>query len=85
MTATLYIDSSKIKDLTDYLASNRVTVVPYNQIDEDLVKANADKKRIGVHKATCNAELHRLVADACVNMEKNEIQHLKAVKNPVEQ
>lgn len=66
VTATLYIDAPKVANLTDYLAANRITVVPYAQIDEDLIKMDKESKRIGVVTSTCNAELHRLVKSSCV-------------------
>ena len=64
--ATLYVDDVKVEGIKDYLASNRVTISPYNKISEDLVNINAEKKKIGVHNSTCNAELHRLVKESAV-------------------
>jgi Xaa-Pro aminopeptidase len=83
-TATLYVDASKVEKLHDYLAANKITVAPYEQITTDLEKLAADNKRIGVHTKTCNAELHRLIKDSCVVLNDNIIQHLKAVKNEIE-
>lgn len=60
-------------------------MVPYAQIDADLVKADEEGKRIGVHTQTCNAELKRLLKSSCVVQSENPIQHLKAVKNATEQ
>lgn len=84
-TATLYVDAPKVANLADYLAQNRITVAPYGQVTEDLAKLSADKKRVGVHSKTCNAELYRLIKDSAVVQDNNVIQYLKACKNEVEQ
>lgn len=84
-TATLYVDGPKVAKLHDYFTANKITLAPYDQITSDLEKLAAEKKRVGVHTKTCNAELHRLVKESCVVLNDNLIQHLKAVKNEVEQ
>ena len=71
--ATLYVDDVKVEGVKDYLASNKVTVASYSQVSEDLIKINADKKRIGVHTKTCNADLYQLVKDVAVIQNDNII------------
>lgn len=82
--ATLYVNESKVEGVKDYLNANRVTLAPYEQISEDLLKLNNEKKKVGIHTKTCNAELHKIVKESTVVFENNIIQHIKACKNEVE-
>lgn len=63
-TVDLYIDSSQIADVADYLKSIRVTVYPYEEIEKNLKKLASEKKKIGIDKNQCNARLCRAIKDA---------------------
>jgi len=83
-SVTLYISAGKVSDLKDYLESVNVTVVPYEQIAEDLVNFAESDLKIGADVDQLNAELHRHIKDVIV--EKSSIvETIKAAKNTTEQ
>mmetsp|Transcript_4085 Transcript_4085/g.5418 ORF Transcript_4085/g.5418 Transcript_4085/m.5418 type:complete len:122 (-) Transcript_4085:1062-1427(-) len=51
----LFIDDSKIESSRDYLTSQKISVVPYDQISEKLSQYATEGIKVGVHVETCNA------------------------------
>lgn len=86
-TVDLFISSSQIADVADYLKSIRVTVHAYEDIEEHLKKLAGEKKKIGIDKNDCNARLYRAVKGAGGEIVDKEsvVKIIKASKNPVEQ
>lgn len=81
---TLFINDSKVAGVSEYLASHKITVRPYEAIADELTSFANSGIKVGVHTDTCNAELSRLLKDVVVKAE-NTIKDTKAAKNATEQ
>ena len=80
---TLFVSDSKVADIRDYLASQKIEVRPYEAIAEQLVEYANSGVKVGVHVDTCNAENNRITGDSVVKAD-NTVKDTKCAKNATE-
>ena len=55
----LFTDESKVAGIQDYLASQKITVRPYEAIETQLEQFKDSGRKVGIVKSSCNAKLWR--------------------------
>ena len=83
-SSTLFIEASKVKWITQYLDEHKVTVAPYENIEEALSQLASEGKKVAADLTKCNARLHPIIKDNFEDKQKC-VDLLKAMKNKTEQ
>ena len=85
-SAKLFIDQCKVadEDIKAHLSENRVQIFGYNEIYAHLQEMTVQKLRIGYDENVCNQKLYEEIKDAEPKHFDALIEHVKALKNPVE-
>ena len=80
----LFINDSKLANVADHIEASKITIAPYESIEEKLTQYANEGVKIGVHVDTCNAQLNEILRESAVKAE-NTVKENKCHKNETEQ